>query len=40
MNFILFQMDAKITFLNGYIMDEVYIEQPPGFEDKIFQIML
>jgi hypothetical protein len=26
-------MDVKSVFLNGYINEEVYIEQPPGFED-------
>jgi len=25
-------MDLKSAFLNGYI-DEVYVSQPPGFED-------
>ena len=29
----LFQMDIKSAFLNGYIKEEVYVEQPPGFED-------
>ena len=29
----LFQMDIKSIFLNGYIKEEVYVEQPPGFED-------
>ena len=26
-------MDVKSVFLNGYINEEVYVEQPPGFED-------
>ena len=26
-------MDVKSAFLNGYINEEVYVEQPPDFED-------
>ncbi|WVZ64566.1 hypothetical protein U9M48_014064 [Paspalum notatum var. saurae] len=29
----LYQMDVKSTFLNGYINELVYVDQPPGFED-------
>ena len=29
----LFQMDVKSAFLNDFIKEEVYVEQPPGFED-------
>ncbi|KAI4380054.1 hypothetical protein MLD38_006283 [Melastoma candidum] len=32
-DFKLFQMDAKSAFLNGEIKEEVYVDQPPGFED-------
>jgi len=31
--FKLFQMDDKSSFLNEIINEEVYVEQPPGFED-------
>jgi hypothetical protein len=30
----LYQMDMKSAFLNGPIKEEVYVEQPPGFEDS------
>jgi hypothetical protein len=32
--FKLYQMDVKSVFLNGPIKEEVYIEQPPDFEDS------
>jgi hypothetical protein len=32
-SFWLFQMDVKSAFLNGPIKEEVYVEQPPDFED-------
>jgi hypothetical protein len=33
-DFKLYQMDVKSVFLNGPIKEEVYVEQPPGFEDQ------
>jgi hypothetical protein len=27
-------MDVKSAFLNGPIKEEIYVEQPPGFEDS------
>ena len=30
----LYQMDVKSEFLNGYIDEEVYVHQPPGFENS------
>jgi hypothetical protein len=31
--FKLYQMDVKSVFLNGVIQEEVYVRQPPGFEN-------
>ena len=32
-NITLYQMDVKSAFLNGFISEEVFVRQPPGFED-------
>jgi hypothetical protein len=32
--FKIYQMDVKSAFLNGPIKEEVYVEQPPGFESE------
>jgi hypothetical protein len=32
--FKLYQIDVKITLLNGPIKEEVYVEQPPGCESE------
>ena len=36
MNFKLYQMDVKCVFINGYLNEEVFVEQPKGFEDPHF----
>jgi hypothetical protein len=32
-DFKFYQMDVKIAFLNGLNKEEVYVEQPPSFEN-------
>ena len=36
----IFQMDVESAFLNGYLKDEVYIEQPPCFKISERKIMV
>jgi hypothetical protein len=41
--FKLYQIDVKSTFLNGVIQEEVYVRQPPGFEnpkypDRVYKL--
>ncbi|GKE87479.1 retrovirus-related pol polyprotein from transposon TNT 1-94, partial [Tanacetum coccineum] len=36
MGFVVYQMDVKSVFLNGKIAEEVYVQQPPGFESSEF----
>nr|GFC90182.1 hypothetical protein [Tanacetum cinerariifolium] len=44
MGFLVYQMDAKSAFLYGTIKEEVYVCQPPGFEDpenpdKVYKVV-
>ncbi|GJV47287.1 retrovirus-related pol polyprotein from transposon TNT 1-94 [Tanacetum coccineum] len=36
MGFMVYQMDVKSAFLNGKILEEVHVQQPPGFESSEF----
>jgi hypothetical protein len=33
-DFKFYQIDVKSAFLNGHIKEEIYVEQPLGFEDE------
>ncbi|KAI9182272.1 hypothetical protein LWI28_023767 [Acer negundo] len=30
----IYQLDVKSVFLNGFLKEEIYVEQPPGYEKK------
>ncbi|GJR59339.1 retrovirus-related pol polyprotein from transposon TNT 1-94 [Tanacetum coccineum] len=36
MGFMVYHMNLKSAFLNGKILEEVYVQQPPGFESSEF----
>nr|GEV88762.1 hypothetical protein [Tanacetum cinerariifolium] len=38
MGFMVYQMDVKSTFLYGTVKEEVYVCQPPGFEDPNYPV--
>ena len=35
-DFVLYQIDVKSVFLNDFINEKVYVEQPPGFQSFNF----
>nr|GFA41029.1 copia protein [Tanacetum cinerariifolium] len=35
-NFLIYQMDVKMEFLNGLLKEEVFVRQPDGFVDPYF----
>src|ERR1044072_4533188 len=38
LDFQLYQMDVKSAFLNGYIQEEVYVDQPPGNPSHVYKL--
>ncbi|GJW99696.1 retrovirus-related pol polyprotein from transposon TNT 1-94, partial [Tanacetum coccineum] len=36
MDFVVYQIDVKSAFLNGKILEKVYVQQPPGFKSSKF----